>query len=705
MLEADVELDRREFRLSAAFAVRAGERLALFGPSGAGKTTILEIIAGLLPPARGTVALDGRVLTRTAAPRRQVPPWQRRVGLLRQDPALFPHLSVRQNLGYAARAAHGPEGTGRDEITRIAERLGIGGLLDDRPARLSGGQAHRVALGRLLASQCDALLLDEPYTGLDASLRRDLTDLVRDLVVARQVPSVLVAHELEAAQAFADQMAVLDSGTILQTGPAGRGGGGARHPPGGRAGRLPELRAAGGPARGRGGRGAPGPCGGGPGPGPGRGAGRPGPVLPPVRGRLGGHHRNGQCWRGPDARPRPAARGARRRPGVRAHGARAALLRPRWAAGQPSRRGTHVKLRVLRQARGYSQQQLAGMAGVSRQAVSAVEAGHSDPSLRVALALASALGVTVEELFGPGIPAPVIGARPVAPLGGEGARVTLAQVGESHVALPLAADSAIRAGFLPAGGLVAMPSGPAPATPVRPLGPPRPTLVVAGCDPALPLLETPLALLDPPVAFSWWPCSSAEALRLAEAGLVHAAGAHLLGSSGEYNTGPARQQLARGGAEVIGFASWREGLVLRPGLEGSVHGLSDLAERGLRLVNREAGSEARRVLDREMGRAGLEPAALRGYGTRATGHLQVASATAAGLADAGVASEPAALAYGLGFVPLAEERFDLVIPASQAGLREVDALLKVLSSPWLAAQLASLPGYDPSRCGEHVATL
>ncbi|HEY6500962.1 MAG TPA: ATP-binding cassette domain-containing protein, partial [Streptosporangiaceae bacterium] len=102
--------------------------------------------------------------------------------------------------------------------TRIAERLGIGGLVDDRPARLSGGQAHRVALGRLLASRCDALLLDEPYTGLDASLTRDLTDLVREVVAARQVPSVLVAHELEAAQAFADRMAVLDRGQILQLG-------------------------------------------------------------------------------------------------------------------------------------------------------------------------------------------------------------------------------------------------------------------------------------------------------------------------------------------------------------------------------------------------------------------------------------------------------------------------------------------------------
>lgn len=229
--------------------------------------------------------------------------------------------------------------------------------------------------------------------------------------------------------------------------------------------------------------------------------------------------------------------------------------------------------------------------------------------------------------------------------------------------------------------------------------------MVAGGDPALPLLETPLALLDPPVAFSWWPCSSGEALRLAAAGLVHVAGAHLLGRSGEYNTGPARQLLARGGAQVFGFASWREGLVLRPELEGTVRGLADLAGRGLRLVNREEGAEARRVLDRELDRAGLDPAALRGYGTQATGHLQVASAIAAGLADAGVASEPAALAYGLGFVPITEERFDLVIPVAQVGSREVDALVKVLSSPWLAAQLGSLPGYDPGRCGEHVATL
>ena len=213
MLEADVEVDRREFSVSAALSVAAGERLALFGPSGAGKTTLLEAIAGLVSPRRGQITLGGRVLTSTTPPGCFVPPWRRRVGLLRQDPALFPHLSVRDNLCYAP-------GTDRSgpELALVAETLGISGLLSAMPARLSGGQAHRVALGRLLLAHCEALLLDEPYTGLDASLRRVLTELVVELVGQRSVPAMLVAHELAEAQAFADRLAILDRGRLLQVG-------------------------------------------------------------------------------------------------------------------------------------------------------------------------------------------------------------------------------------------------------------------------------------------------------------------------------------------------------------------------------------------------------------------------------------------------------------------------------------------------------
>jgi putative molybdopterin biosynthesis protein len=379
---------------------------------------------------------------------------------------------------------------------------------------------------------------------------------------------------------------------------------------------------------------------------------------------------------------------------------------PARAHGEPD----GMRLRLARQARGFSQQQLAGMAGVSRQAVSAVESGLSDPSLRVALALARALGLTVEEMFGPRAPAPQVDAQPLAPLGDGGGRVTLAAIGDTLVALPLSGAAVSKAGFVPADGIAGS-AGPAPAGPagsggpghsIRPLSPPRPTLVIAGCDPAIPLLEAPLGLLDPPVSLAWWQCASGAALDLAARGLVHVAGAHLRGREGDYNIGSARTTLRRG-AQIMGFCSWREGLVLRSGLAAQVSSVADVVRAGLRLVNREPGSEARLLLDRELAALGAGPPP--GYRSQATGHLHVASAIAAGLADVGVASEPAALAYGLDFIPLAEERFDLVIPADRTGSREAQALLKVLSSRWLLDQLTSLPGYDPARCGELIATL
>jgi ABC-type sulfate/molybdate transport systems ATPase subunit len=214
VLDADVEVDRRDFTVRAAVTVAPGERLALFGPSGAGKTTLLEAIAGLAAPRRGQIVLGGRVLTSTEPPRVAVPPWRRRVGLLRQDPGLFPHLSVQANLSYSPTASRDPA-----ELAQLAELLGLGGLLAAMPARLSGGQAHRAALGRLLLARCDALLLDEPFTGLDASLRRSLTDLVVRVVTDREIPAVLVAHELPDAQSFATRLAIIDSGRLLQDGP------------------------------------------------------------------------------------------------------------------------------------------------------------------------------------------------------------------------------------------------------------------------------------------------------------------------------------------------------------------------------------------------------------------------------------------------------------------------------------------------------
>lgn len=213
MLDVAVEIDRRDLTVSAEFTVDAGERLALFGPSGAGKTSILEVIAGLMPPTRGNVTLAGRDLTRVGHGRRvAVAPWMRRVALLRQNPGLFPHMSVRENLRYSRSAADRSESV----IVGVASRLEIVDLLDAHPRSLSGGQAHRVALARMLLGDHDALLFDEPYTGLDARLRRVLTGVLRDESRSRQIPSVLVAHELAEAQAFADRLAVIDAGRIVQ---------------------------------------------------------------------------------------------------------------------------------------------------------------------------------------------------------------------------------------------------------------------------------------------------------------------------------------------------------------------------------------------------------------------------------------------------------------------------------------------------------
>jgi len=209
VLSVDVEVDRREFTVRAALEVADGERVALFGPSGAGKTTVLEAIAGLVT-LRGHVSLSDRVLTSTSE-HVDVPPWRRRVGLLRQDPGLFPHLSVRANLLYARSARE-------DELAELAAQLDIAALLSAMPARLSGGQRHRVALGRLLLAHCDALLLDEPFASLDAALRRSLTALVKDISSERMVASVLVTHQLADAQAFADRLAVIDEGLMLQIG-------------------------------------------------------------------------------------------------------------------------------------------------------------------------------------------------------------------------------------------------------------------------------------------------------------------------------------------------------------------------------------------------------------------------------------------------------------------------------------------------------
>ena len=184
-------IDRDSRRLLAVDAIVApGEVLSVMGPSGTGKSTLLAAILGALPRgfvATGSVVLDGRDLD-------GLPPEHRRIGLLYQDPLLFPHLDVAGNLAYGL-----PPGGGRAHRRAVVEdalaRIGLAGFEPRDPATLSGGQAARVALARTLLARPRALLLDEPFSKLDAVLRDDMRDLVRSEVRARAIPAILVTHD------------------------------------------------------------------------------------------------------------------------------------------------------------------------------------------------------------------------------------------------------------------------------------------------------------------------------------------------------------------------------------------------------------------------------------------------------------------------------------------------------------------------------
>lgn len=367
-----------------------------------------------------------------------------------------------------------------------------------------------------------------------------------------------------------------------------------------------------------------------------------------------------------------------------------------------SRDGT--RLRLARMAQGLSQQDLAAVAGVTRQAIAGVEGGRWDPSLRVVLALARALNIAVEDLFGPSAELSPVDSASVVPVA-VGQRVQLANVGPRTVALPLAGDRALRVGFMPATGLVINAGEPTPGCAiVSPSAPTWHSVVVAGCDPALPLLAEPLSRLNPPIGLAWWPCTSQSALELVAAGLVHAAGVHLADDHHAL-VSLVEAHLADVGAEVIGFADWQEGLAIAPNLNDGPLTVASIAERNLRLINRENGSEARFLLDQHLDEVGIEPKQLAGYHTQVGGHLLVASSIAAGLGDVGITMEPAAKAYDLDFIPLAAERSYIVLGRPLIITPEAQALLRVLGSPQMQTQLTGLPGYAARPCGEAVYSL
>jgi molybdate transport system ATP-binding protein len=216
MLRVDVSKQLGEFSIEASFASE-GRVTGLFGASGAGKTSLINIIAGLLRPDRGIVAIDGETLDDAAAGI-HVAAHRRRIGYVFQDARLFPHLDVRHNLDYGRRM----NGLADDpaQRARVTDLLDIGGLLERRPGRLSGGERQRVALGRALLAQPRLLLLDEPLGSLDEERRLEILPYLVRLRDEAHVPMVYVSHDAGELRQLASQIVILKRGRVTAFGGA-----------------------------------------------------------------------------------------------------------------------------------------------------------------------------------------------------------------------------------------------------------------------------------------------------------------------------------------------------------------------------------------------------------------------------------------------------------------------------------------------------
>jgi len=214
MLRVDIEKQLGEFSLSAAFASE-GRVIGLFGASGAGKSSLVNMIAGLLRPDRGTIVIDGETVDDTAAGI-HVPTYRRRIGYVFQDARLFPHLNVRQNLDYGRRMNRLAEDPTQHK--RITDLLDIGNLLDRRPGQLSGGERQRVALGRSLLSKPRLLLMDEPLGSLDEGRKVEILPYLVRLRDEAGIPMVYVSHDAAELRQVATQIVMLRGGRVTALG-------------------------------------------------------------------------------------------------------------------------------------------------------------------------------------------------------------------------------------------------------------------------------------------------------------------------------------------------------------------------------------------------------------------------------------------------------------------------------------------------------
>ncbi len=319
------------------------------------------------------------------------------------------------------------------------------------------------------------------------------------------------------------------------------------------------------------------------------------------------------------------------------------------------------RLLALRQARGLSQRSLSQLAGITRQAVSAIESGRMQPSVGIALALARSLETTVEELFGREGAMPKAGRSASATIAG---RTVTYSLTEDYLAVEPAQDAV-------------------------------PNVFVAGCDLAVGLLARHTQLRSRDVRVLWLPMTNRAGLDALRGGNVHAAVVH----------GQLSPQQVKQMGEFVGLvlATTEEGWLLAPGNPLQLHGAPDLQRRKARLVNRPSGAGARRLLDEQLRRSRVDPRRILGYEHELPGQLDIGRAIAQDFADVAIGTASVAHVFALEFIPLREERCTLFV--SRAALRtpEISALLNGLRSPAYRRDLESLQSYDATRTGEQIA--
>lgn len=370
------------------------------------------------------------------------------------------------------------------------------------------------------------------------------------------------------------------------------------------------------------------------------------------------------------------------------------------------------RLKAIRTQRGLSQGDLAARAGITRQTISAIESNLYLPTTAVALRLASVLACHVEDLFSlvpteDIVEGTLVGHLPQAKTNTHPIRVKVSSIGKRTVVRPVI-DLGEQLSFaVPADGYITDTSGKVSGSTVQvKLSRDRETIEqeisVAGCDPAIFLVGEHLQRHKDRTTVVGWTMGSLAALQALQRGEVHMAGMHLLDPvSGESNLPFLRRSLKGSSYEVVTFATWEEGFLVRAGNPLSIRSAADLAEPMVTLMNREEGSGARLLLDQQLRTSGIEPAQVRGYDHIASTHFEVARAIAERRAEVGIGIRSAAQHFGLDFVPLQTARYDLVVPKAYLKSHPtLTHLFETLVSRPFRDEIEALGGYDTSETGK-----